>query len=412
MRTGTASCGLQYAIRKGHSSVSYCALSIKCGTRDEAGYHSGIAHFVEHTIFKGTAHKSASVINSYLERLGGELNAYTTKEEIVFHATILREDLHKAAGLLFELATCPTFPEKEIETEKGVVIEEIRSYKDSPADDVYDKFEELLFEGHPLSSPILGTTASVKKISHDELMRFVKENFTPDRLAFSVVTDEDEQKAEKWILKLISKYFGEEACEQDASKAPKPVFARTAPTFDKTVNKRNHQVNCVIGGTAPSLYQEKERLATVLLSNILGGPASNSILNNVLREKHGWVYGVECSYTQYADTGILAICLGCEKENLEKCTAVIDKELTKLKTEPLSPAKLKAAKKQLLGQLAISSDNGETQCLSLGKSLMAYGRVSEDSRNRKLIESITAEDLITVANVIFAEDKVSRLVYL
>ena len=168
MISGKADCGLNYAVRRSGSSVGYCALSIKCGTRDEEGYHSGIAHFVEHTIFKGTDKRSASVINSYLDRLGGELNAFTTKEEIVFHATVLKEDLPKAASLLFELATCPTFPEHEINTEKGVVIDEIHSYKDSPSEDIFDKFEEMLFEGHPLSGPILGTTASVKKITRDE----------------------------------------------------------------------------------------------------------------------------------------------------------------------------------------------------------------------------------------------------
>ena len=150
MKSGKADCGLQYAVKRSGSAVGYCALSIKCGTRDEAGYHCGIAHFVEHTIFKGTIHRSASVINSYLDRLGGELNAFTTKEEIVFHATVLKEDLPKAAALLFELATCPTFPEHEIQTEKGVVIDEIRSYKDNPSEDIYDRFEEMIFKGHPL----------------------------------------------------------------------------------------------------------------------------------------------------------------------------------------------------------------------------------------------------------------------
>jgi predicted Zn-dependent peptidase len=174
MISGKAECGLQYAVRRSGSAVAYCALSIKCGTRDEMGYHSGIAHFVEHTLFKGTSRRSAAVINGYLDRLGGELNAFTTKEEIVFHATVLKEDLPKAAGLLFELATCATFPEHEINTEKGVVIDEIHSYKDTPSEDIYDRFEEMLFKGHPLSGPILGTTASVKKITREELLKFVK----------------------------------------------------------------------------------------------------------------------------------------------------------------------------------------------------------------------------------------------
>ena len=193
MRSGTAPCGLRYAVRRGGSAVGYCALSIRCGTRDEAGFHGGIAHFAEHTIFRGTERKSASVINSYLDRLGGELNAYTTKEEIVIHATVLKEDLGKAARLLFELATQATFPDTEIETERGVVLDEIISYKDNPYEDVYDKFEGMLFDGHPLGKPILGTAATVKRITPDELRRFVKTFFVPERMAFTLVADIDEK---------------------------------------------------------------------------------------------------------------------------------------------------------------------------------------------------------------------------
>ena len=410
MISGKADCGLAYAVKRSGSAVAYCALSIHCGTRNEAGYHKGIAHFTEHTLFKGTAKRRASVINSYLERLGGELNAFTTKEEIVFHATVLKEDLSKAAALLFELATCPTFPEHEINTEKGVVIDEIHSYKDSPSEDIFDKFEEMLFEGHPLSGPILGTTASVKKITREELLRFVKDKFKPCKMALTIVADLDEHKMKKDILKLADKYFasGESACHlaEECYSLPQ------AEQFDKTFNKRNHQANCVIGGLAPSLYQERERLATVLLCNILGGPASNSILNYVLREKNGWVYGVECTYTQYSDTGIVTICLGCDKVNLDKCISMIEKEIRKLQNEVLSERKLKAAKKQLLGQLAISGDNGETQCLSMGKGLLAYGKISSNNENKELVNAITAEDIREMACRIFAPENLSRMIYI
>ena len=202
MTEGLTPSGMRYAVKRGGSAVAYCSLSISCGTRDEEGFHSGIAHFIEHTIFKGTEHRSAARINSCLDRLGGELNAFTTKEEIVIHATVLKEDLHKAVKLLMELATCPTFPEEEIEKEKGVVIEEIKSYKDSPADDVYDRFEEMLFEGHPLGRPILGTVASVKKITSEELRAFAREKFTPDRMALSLVADIEESKMERFICNL------------------------------------------------------------------------------------------------------------------------------------------------------------------------------------------------------------------
>ena len=409
MISGVADCGLRYAVKKSGSSVAYCALSIKCGTRDEQGYHSGLAHFVEHTIFKGTEKKSAAVINGYLDRLGGELNAFTTKEEIVIHATVLKEDLHKASALLFELATSPTFPQQEIETEKGVVIDEIHSYKDSPSEDIYDKFEEMLFEGHPLSGNILGTVASVKKINRDELLRFAKEKFTPERMAFSIVADIDEKKLEKEAQKLCKQFFNDNLATE--TPAPEKVQHVYTP-FDKTLNKRNHQANCIIGGPAPSLYQERERLATVLLCNILGGPANNAILNSVLREKNGWVYGAECSYTQFADTGMVAISIGCDKANLDKCMEATYKELRKLQAEPLSDRKLKAAKKQLLGQLAISGDNGETQCLSMGKSLLAYGKINGTKETRELIENISAADIQEVACTVFDTTKLSKLIYI
>ena len=411
MISGKADCGMQYAVKRSGSSVAYCALSIKCGTRDEEGFHSGIAHFVEHTIFKGTERRSAAVINGYLDRLGGELNAFTTKEEIVFHATVLKEDLHKAAALLFELATCPTFPDQEINIEKGVVIDEIQSYKDSPSEDIYDKFEEMLFKGHPLSGNILGTKASVRKISRSELLKFVQDKFRPEKMAFTIVADIDEKTMEKSVIKLARKHFADNVMVQNLPSTQNSGKV-IAEQFDTTLNKRNHQANCIIGGLAPSLYQDRERLATVLLCNILGGPANNSILNSVLREKNGWVYGVECSYTQYSDTGIIAISLGCDKNNIDKCIKAIYKELGKLQEDMLSERKLKAAKKQLLGQMAISSDNGETQCLSMGKGLLAYGKLNTGKETRQMVEGITAEDIREMARTIFAPSNLSKLIYI
>ncbi|MBQ6175952.1 MAG: insulinase family protein [Bacteroidales bacterium] len=412
MRSGTAPCGLRYAVRRGGSAVGYCALSLRCGTRDEADFPNGIAHFAEHTIFRGTARKSAPVINSYLDRLGGELNAYTTKEEIVLHATVLKEDLGKAAGLLFELATEATFPDAEIETERGVVLDEIISYKDNPAEDVYDKFEGMLFEGHPLGLPILGTSASVRRIKPEDLRRFARTFFIPTRMAFTVVADLDEKVMEKRVLRLVEKLFGEEI----PSPAP-PVRNDNAPApgaapFNKTVDKRNHEVNAVIGNRAPSLYEPEDRITAAVLCNILGGPASNSLLNKVLREKNGWVYGVECTYTQYADSGIAAITFGCDKPNLERCLTALDKILARIREVPFSERTLKAYKKQLLGQLAISSDNGEAQCLSMGKSLLAWGRIDTSAEMRARIEAVTPVALQAMARRLFAPETLSRLIYL
>ena len=417
MRNGTAPCGTRYAVRRSGSAVAYCALSIRCGTRDEEGFHGGIAHFTEHTLFRGTAHKSASVINSYLDRLGGELNAYTTKEEIVIHATVLKEDLGKAARLLFELATEATFPEAEIETERGVVLDEIISYKDNPYEDVYDKFEGMLFEGHPLGKPILGTAATVKRITPDELRRFVRTFFVPARMAFTVVADIDEKVLEKRVLRMVEKVFGNQIPDQVGDDV-KPAIPAVIPgltgnlPFDKTVDKRHHEVNAVIGSRAPSLYDHEDRITAALLCNILGGPGSNSLLGRELREKHGWVYNVECTYTQYAETGSVAVCFGCDKPNLERCLAGIDRILTRMREEPLSERTLKAAKKQLLGQLAISSDNGEAQCLSMGKSLLAWGKIDTSAEMRARIEAVTPAALQAMACRLFAPEVLSRLIYL
>ena len=415
MITGTCPSGLRYAVKRSGHAVAYCALSIGTGTRDEAGFPAGTAHFTEHAMFRGTARKSAAVISSYLDRLGGELNAYTTKEEIVLHATVLKEDLGKAAWLLFELATEATFPADVIETERGVILDEIISYKDNPAEDVYDNFEALLFKGSALETPILGTTASVKKITPGMLRRFVAEKFVPERMAFTVVADIDEAKLEKTIISIISDSFrGFQPLQNDNTLKPSCHSERSERIypFSKVIDKRNHEVNAVIGGRAPSLHEMPDRLVAAMLVNILGGPASNSLLNAELREKRGWVYGIECSYTQYADTGIVAIAFGCDKPNLDKCVDAIHKILRRLAEKPMTDARLRACRKQLLGQLAISSESGEAQCLSMGKSLLAWSTVMSEEETRKRLEAITAEDLQKMALRLFAQDHLSSLVYL
>lgn len=410
MISGRADCGIRYAVKRSGSAVAYCSLGIACGTRYEQGFHSGIAHFTEHTLFKGTEHKSSSVINGYLDRLGGELNAYTTKEEIVLHATILKEDLSKASSLLMEIATKATFPDNEVNTERGVVIDEIKSYKDSPSEDVYDRFEEKLFRGHSLSMPILGTPQSVRATSAEELRRFYKEKFVPGSMSFTIVADIDEKHMEADLLRTFDKFFSGSGMVSGELTRPESVTLDNV--FDEVINKRNHEANAVLGGYAPSLYEERERIATSLMSNILGGPAMNSILNDILREKHGWVYGVESSYTQYSDTGIMAISLGCERENTEKCIDAVRREISKFQDNALTDRKLRAAKKQFLGQIAISSDNGESQCLSMGKSLLAYGKVASAEEIKREIEAVSADMIRDMACRIFAPDRTSCLILL
>ena len=410
MISGRADCGIRYAVKRSGSAVAYCSLGIACGTRYEQGFHSGIAHFTEHTLFKGTEHKSSSVINGYLDRLGGELNAYTTKEEIVLHATILKEDLSKASSLLMEIATEATFPDNEVNTERGVVIDEIKSYKDSPSEDVYDRFEEKLFKGHSLSMPILGTPQSVRATSAEELRRFYKVKFVPRSMVFTIVADIDEKRMEADLLRTFDKFFSGRGMVSGELTRPESVTLDNV--FDEVINKRNHEANAVLGGYAPSLYEERERIATSLMSNILGGPAMNSILNDILREKHGWVYGVESSYTQYSDTGIMAISLGCERENTEKCIDAVRREISKFQDNALTDRKLRAAKKQFLGQISISSDNGEAQCLSMGKSLLAYGKVASAEEIKREIEAVSADLIRDMACRIFAPDRTSCLILL
>lgn len=404
--------GMGYAVRSYGNAVGYCALSIKLGTRDEGSYHSGIAHFLEHTLFKGTGAKSSAVINNTLERLGGELNAFTTKEEIVLHATVLKKDLEKAASLLLEIAFDAQFPEEEIEIEKGVVLDEIASYKDFPAEEIYDSFEELLFAGGDLSRPILGTRESVMAITSDELRRFRSEFFTPDRMTLTMVSPLPEERMKKMIRRLAATIQVADGKAAAPARRICSVPDADFVPFSKVVEKSDNQVNCVLGAPAPSLGQERERLATILLCNMLGGPASNSILGSVLRERHGWVYNVECNYTPYSDTGVAVITFGCDRANYQKCLKAVTAQLRKLQKAPLSERRVEAAKRQILGQNAIGMESGEAQCLSMGKSMMSFGSVPTDEQVTSKIMSVTADELHHAACTVFNLHRLSTLVFL
>lgn len=398
--------GLSYAIMQSPGKAAYCALSVKCGTRAEADTPEGTAHFVEHCLFKGTESRSAESINSRLDRLGGELNAYTTKEEIVLHATVLKEDIRKAIDLLLEIGTQATFPEDETEIEKGVVIDEIISYKDSPADDIVDKFEAMFFEGHPLGKLTLGTESSVKSITREDLVKYYRENFTPDSMVLSVVADEKEDRLERMVRDICAKYC---TAESRTTRQSQPIPKHNC--FNTREEKGNHEANYIIGAMAPSLYDGKRRMSAILLSNILGGPAGNSLLNTELREKHGWAYAADCSYTQYSDAGLISIGVGCDAENLDKCLKHTYRILRRLKDTPLSEARLKAAKKQLFGQLAISADSHENQCLSMGKSGLAFGRIIPDRESMDEINALTAYDLQSLAKELWQEGNYSQLIF-
>lgn len=402
--------GMQFAFKRSNSPVAYCSVTVKAGTRNEKNGENGIAHLTEHMVFKGTKSRSASFINSYIDSLGGELNAYTTKEETVIHSTILKEDLSKAINLIVELALCPVFPEKELEKEKVVILDEINSYKDSPEDSIYEDFEELLFKGSALSNPVLGSEKFVKKCKVKELKEYHQRMFVPQNMCFAVVADIEESKVKK-ILKaaLIRCGASDNFSKREIDINMGEPFKREN-IVSKEISKRNHQVHCIIGNYAYSYYQ-KERIPLILLINILGGPSSNSKLNLALREKNALVYNVEASYNQYSDVGSVTIYFACDKSNYNKCLSLVKKELMLCRTRMISEAKLKEAKKQLLGQLAISEDNGEARCLSMGKSLMVFGKVIEMDEIKSLIDAVTAEQLQSISCDLFDEDSMSILTY-
>jgi predicted Zn-dependent peptidase len=410
---------LKFSFKHMESPVAYCALSTKCGTRDEEPKFNGLAHFTEHMFFKGTEKRRANSINNVLERVGGELNAYTTKEETVLHSTVLREDLPKAIDLLAELAFTSTFPQKELEKERDVIVEEIVSYKDVPAECIYEHFEQLLFDGHPLQMQILGEKKTLQKIDSDVMKEYNALHFTPSNMAFTIVSSHNGKRVAAMVKKSVEKYWGKEVEIEIVNEGapggktgePKDSYPLDeSEVFHKSVARKSHQAHCIVGAKAYNLYDSR-RIALSILVNILGGPASGSRLNMSLREKHGLVYNVEAVYTPYADTGIFSIYFGCDKEDVEQCLSLIKKELCKIVETPLSPAALKAAKKQLIGQLSIAQDNAEAQCLSMGKSLIVYGKISNFEQMRHKIESITAQQLQQVAQEVLRWERMSTLIY-
>ena len=414
---------VRFAFRHINSPVAYCALSVRTGTRDENPAYNGLAHLTEHMLFKGTERRGAASINNVLERVGGELNAYTTKEEIVLHATVLREDLSKAVDLLAELAFTSVFPDRELEKELDVVYDEIVSYEDSPADAIYDHFEELLFEGHPLSLPILGRKKTLKKISSRTLREYLFSSFVPEKMAFTVAAAMEEKKAAGMVEKSLKKYYkgkediGLEIYREDDGQIPEAArktdslrSLAVGKKFDLEVHRKNHQVHCILGCSAYSLY-DPERVPLAVLCNILGGPASGSRLNMVLREKNALVYNVEAGYTSYSDTGIFTVYFGCDKSDLPKCLELVRREIDKMVNVSLSDRALGNAKKQLLGQLSIARDNAEAQCLSMGKSLMVYNRIDTFEKMRGQIEAVTATGLQETASRVLQWDRLSKLVY-
>ena len=402
-QTYTLKNGLRLIHQQTERQVAHCAIIVNTGTRDELENEHGLAHFLEHIVFKGTSKRKAYHIISRMEDVGGEIDAYTTKEETCIYASFLSKYYDRTMELMSDMIFNSSFPEKEIIREREVILDEINSYNDSPAELIYDDFEELIFNGHPLGRNILGTKKSLKKFSSTNLREFAKRTYNTDQMVFCSVGNITFEK----IVKYFEKYFGEIPANLRTWKR-KP-FKKIVPV-QKIISKKTHQAHCIIGTTAFN-FRDKKRLPFLLLTNLLGGSGLNSRLNLSLREKNGLVYYVESSYTPYFDTGIINIYFGCDKDKLNKSQQLIHKEIFKIKNELLGINQLQRAKQQMTGQIAISLENSENLLLSLGKSYLLYNKVDSMEVVADRIEQITSNDILTVANEIFIEDNFSTLIY-
>lgn len=383
--------------------VAHCGIIINAGSRDEQEEEHGMAHFIEHMFFKGTKKRKAYHILSRLEDRGGELNAYTTKEETVLHASFLREDYNIAIELLSDIAFNSTFPAKEIKKEKEVIVEEINSYKDTPSELIFDDFEEMIFDGDALGRNILGEENSLSSFNKQALTSFIQNNYFTDQIIFCSVGNISNRK----IQKLVEKYFSN-IPENTGDR--KRINRNGYLPDSKSIEKGTWQNHCIIGNVAYNL-KDTRRIGMFLLNNILGGQGLNSRLNLSLREKNGFAYNVESSYQPYFDTGVFLIYFGTEEANLNKSIAIAEKELKRLRDTRLGTTQLHKAKKQIKGNLARSYENHESYMLSMGKSLLVYDRVDSLDEIYRKIDLITSENLIEIANDVFDQKKLSRLIY-
>lgn len=393
--------GIRGIHRQVRGTVAHCALVINAGSRDERPAEYGLAHFAEHAFFKGTERRRAWQVNCRLENLGGELNAFTTKEDTTFHATTLRGDFAKAAELIADIVFRSTFPERELEREKEVIVDEINTYKDSPADMLYDTFEDMLFAGSELGHNILGRKTTLMRYDGDAIRAFTTRTHTTDQMVFSSIGNFSARAAEA----VAARYFAEQP-------ATLRGFERVAPAplapFEKSVTKHTHQTHCILGNRAYAIDRER-RLPLALLVNILGGPSANSLLNVEVREKHGLTYNIEASYTPYGDTGIAAIYFSSDHANADRCIELIEGILKRLRTTTLTARQLSMAKKQFIAQLAISGESNESYMLGAGKSLLTHDDVDTMEQVYAKIRALTAGQLTEVAEEIFSG--MSRLIY-
>jgi predicted Zn-dependent peptidase len=383
--------------------VAHCGIIMNVGSRDEKEKEHGVAHFIEHMLFKGTEKRKAYHILSRLEDVGGELNAYTTKEETAIHASFLKEDYERAIELISDITFNSVFPEKEVEKEKDVVIEEINSYLDNPSELIFDDFEELIFADQPIGRNILGTPHSVKSFSQKKIKNFISENYNTHEMVFCSVGNISDEK----ILKLFKTYFADIITNNKDVRSNKTWVYKPDSLTKKKDTFQNH---CIIGNLAYDLKDER-RMRMFLLNNILGGQGLNSRLNLSLREKNGLAYNVESSYNPYCDTGIFSIYFGTDARYLNKSISIALAELKKLRTTKLGTIQLSKAKNQIKGYLARGYENHESLMLSLGKSLLVFNKIDSIEYICRKIDDISATELLETANDIFEPSKMSTLIY-
>ena len=401
--THTLSNGLRIIHAPNQSAVAYCGFAIDAGTRDEAENEQGMAHFVEHLLFKGTQKRHAWHILNRMEHVGGDLNAYTNKEETVVYSAFLAEHFPRAVELLADIVFHSTFPQTEIDKEVEVIIDEIQSYEDSPCELIFDDFEELIFPHHPLGRNILGKPDLLHQFKSEDALRFTNRYYQPNNMIFFVQGNIEFKRVVKLVEKVTANLSSNTSTFE--RKRPEIYIPRTL-----TLHRDTHQAHVMIGSRGYDAHNEK-RTALYLLNNILGGPGMNSRLNVSLRERSGLVYNVEANLTSYTDTGVFCIYFGTEHKDVDRCIRLVKKELKKLCDKPLSPIQLAAAKKQIIGQIGVARDHAENTALGMAKTFLHYHKMDDPQDIFQRIEALTAKELWEVSNEMFAEENLSSLIY-
>ena len=385
-------------------AASHVALVVNAGTRDEVKGEAGVAHFIEHCLFKGTKKRKTFHILNRLERVGGDLNAYTTKEETWISASFLERDLGRAVELVSDIVFNSTFPEKEIIKERDVILDEIASVLDNPSDVIFDEFEERLFGTHSLGRTILGTTDSVRSLGVEEIKNFVNRNYCAESMVFASVGSTPIKKFKKLCEKHLNYETGKGNAIQRVAPSPQKVF-------DERTEQDTHQVHHLLGGLTVGA-DHPDKLPLTLIANYLGGPAMNCRLSLNIREKYGMAYHIEAGYSPYQDSGVFSVYFGTDRRHHKKVESLVNKELQLLCDNRLGVMQLHDAKKQLIGQIALSQDSGPAMMTGLAKSFLLYNRVQPLADFFKSIEQISSEDILRVSNQYISPEKLSRLVYL